>query len=366
LSTSRAPCYCSSTAGSSRQTIGSRAVALERNNFPTSVKPGGTSALIFCRVSHSTWRAGEAYRKQVQVKTNTKKDSQLTAATHDGSNHADDAYAGAMLQKEFADVRFIRTRNSEILKEAAIVFDVGGEYAPERNRFDHHQRGGAGERENGAPFASAGLVWQKYGCSIVSESAARNGVEPQLLARVVDQKLIERIDAHDCGVRTFDHSEILQNLNDDPEQRQHEEDWAFRQMVGVAAVTLRSTIEKESKAIRAEQIVRRCYQGGPILELSEALPWHEVVISEFSDVRLVIVPKSGQYTVNTVPTALGAFTHRLLLPMSWAGLRDGEIAEATNVKDAVFCHNGRFIAATRSLEGARALAAVALSVGEQG
>ncbi len=300
------------------------------------------------------------------MQINTAKNGQLTAATHDGTNHADDAYAAAMLRQEFGDLTFVRTRNPEILKEAGIVFDVGGEYDPQRNRYDHHQKGGAGVRENGAPFASAGLVWQRYGYSIVSESAARNGVEPGVLVGVVDQKLIERIDAHDCGELKFDHSEFLQNLNYDPERRQHDEDWAFRQMVGVAAVTLRSTIEKESEAIRAEQIVRRCYQGGPILELSEALPWHEVVISELPDVRFVIVPKSGQYTVNTVPTALGAFTHKLLLPQSWAGLSQTEIVQATNVEDALFCHNGRFIAATRTLEGARALAAIALTLGAQG
>jgi uncharacterized UPF0160 family protein len=36
------------------------------------------------------------------------------------------------------------------------------------------------------------------------------------------------------------------------------------------------------------------------------------------------------------------------------------------VPDATFCHNGRFIAAVKSYEGARAMAALALKAVEEG
>ncbi len=57
----------------------------------------------------------------------------------------------------------IRTRDLEVINKADIVIDVGGEYNADTGRFDHHQRGGAGERENGIPYSSFGLIWQKYG-----------------------------------------------------------------------------------------------------------------------------------------------------------------------------------------------------------
>lgn len=34
----------------------------------------------------------------------------------------------------------VRTRDPERLAECDVVVDVGGEYDPERHRYDHHQR----------------------------------------------------------------------------------------------------------------------------------------------------------------------------------------------------------------------------------
>jgi uncharacterized UPF0160 family protein len=52
------------------------------------------------------------------------------------------------------------------------------------------------------------------------------------------------------------------------------------------------------------------------------------------------------------------------LPAAWAGLRDDALASVTGVADATFCHNGRFIAAVKSYQGARALASLALQAVE--
>ena len=46
------------------------------------------------------------------------------------------------------------------------MIDLGGEYDPDAGRLDHHQRSGAGERGNGIPYSSVGLIWQKYGLEI--------------------------------------------------------------------------------------------------------------------------------------------------------------------------------------------------------
>ena len=56
-----------------------------------------------------------------------------------------------------------RTRDEERITKADYVFDVGGIYDPSINRFDHHQPGGAGKRENDIPYAAFGLVWKTYG-----------------------------------------------------------------------------------------------------------------------------------------------------------------------------------------------------------
>src|ERR1700675_3827265 len=74
--------------------------------------------------------------------------------THDGSFHADEVTACSLLLLfDRIDRNLIRrTRNPQILAECDYVCDVGGEYNPERRRFDHHQIDYQGT------FSSAGMV----------------------------------------------------------------------------------------------------------------------------------------------------------------------------------------------------------------
>src|SRR3989344_4986052 len=115
--------------------------------------------------------------------------------THDGSFHTDDIFAAATLsiylEKKGETFEIIRTRNEEIIKNGDYVFDVGGFYDEEKNRFDHHQVNGAGKRDNGIEYASFGLVWKKFGGELC------NG---ETEAELIDQKLVQPIDAGDNGV----------------------------------------------------------------------------------------------------------------------------------------------------------------------
>ncbi|MDQ6977568.1 MAG: MYG1 family protein, partial [Ghiorsea sp.] len=89
--------------------------------------------------------------------------SNTTIVTHNGNFHADDVFSIAVFKHIFPSFELIRTRDLTLIAKADIVVDVGGEYDPETGRFDHHQRGGAGERESGIPYSSFGLIWQQYG-----------------------------------------------------------------------------------------------------------------------------------------------------------------------------------------------------------
>ena len=91
-------------------------------------------------------------------------------ATHNGNFHADDVFAVAALKNIFPAAKLIRTRDLAVIANADIVVDVGGIFDTETNRFDHHQKGGAGARDNGIPFSSFGLIWQKYGLTICATS----------------------------------------------------------------------------------------------------------------------------------------------------------------------------------------------------
>uniref|UniRef100_A0A452U044 Uncharacterized protein n=1 Tax=Ursus maritimus TaxID=29073 RepID=A0A452U044_URSMA len=62
--------------------------------------------------------------------------------THSGTFHCDEALACALLRllPEYRDAEIVRTRDPEKLASCDIVVDVGGEYDPQRHRYDHHQR----------------------------------------------------------------------------------------------------------------------------------------------------------------------------------------------------------------------------------
>ena len=118
----------------------------------------------------------------------------LTVVTHNGNFHADDVFSIAVLKHVYPSFNLVRTRDKALMDSADIVIDVGGQYDPDAGRFDHHQRGGAGERENGIPYSSFGLVWQKYGLALCDNN--------QAVADRVDAGLVSTIDAIDCGQRT--------------------------------------------------------------------------------------------------------------------------------------------------------------------
>jgi uncharacterized UPF0160 family protein len=53
------------------------------------------------------------------------------------------------------------------------------------------------------------------------------------------------------------------------------------------------------------------------------------------------------------------------LPEDWGGKRDEELQAVTGVKDAIFCHTGRFIAVAKSFEGIMEMARIATNEPEE-
>jgi uncharacterized UPF0160 family protein len=111
--------------------------------------------------------------------------------THNGTFHADDLFATATLSiLNKGNIKIIRTRDPKIIAKGDYVYDVGGENDASKNHFDHHQRGGAGVRPNGIPYASFGLVWKAYGEQICGSKE---------IADRIENKIVQPIDATDEG-----------------------------------------------------------------------------------------------------------------------------------------------------------------------
>ncbi|MDO7597843.1 MAG: MYG1 family protein [Pseudomonadota bacterium] len=281
-------------------------------------------------------------------------------ATHNGNFHADDVFSIAALKNIFPSFKLIRTRDLELIGKADIVIDVGGEYDPEAGRFDHHQRGGAGGRENGIPYSSFGLIWQKYGLEICRGN--------QDIANAVDAGLVSTIDAIDCGhvegvSQGISLSQTISMFNPTWQEDSHF-DSCFDEAVEFASRVLTRFIASANGGISAKAIVAKAIDNAEdprVIVLEKYTPWKRTVHSLSEAALYVVYPsQTGQWRIQTVPVEPGSFEDRKSLPKQWAGLSDDALKEVTGIDDAMFCHNGLFIAGAESFESTMKMAAMAL------
>ena len=290
----------------------------------------------------------------------------MLVATHDGNFHADDAFAVATFGLVHPGHDLVRTRDAMVLAGADVRVDVGGRSDPVTGDHDHHQRGGAGERQNGIRYASFGLVWREHGAGLAGGAEA---------AQAIDERVVQGVDAHDTGqtiaeslvgdVRAMSVSGVIAALNPtwDEELEAGEQDARFAAAVDLATQVLRRELAGGAAFTRAQALVRAAIDRAEdprLIELDRKLPWHEAVVTGAPEALYVAYPKSDGWGLQAVPRALGRFENRKDLPAAWAGLTDGELQAVTQVPDAVFCHTGRFYAAAASRDGVRALARRAL------
>ena len=266
-----------------------------------------------------------------------------------------------MLKHVYPSFNLVRTRDKALMDSADIVIDVGGQYDPDAGRFDHHQRGGAGERENGIPYSSFGLVWQKYGLALCDNN--------QAVADRVDAGLVSTIDAIDCGhvegvQQGISLSQTISMYNPTWEESP-EFDKCFDEAVEFASRMLTRFIASASGSVNAKAIVAKAIESAEdprVIVLEKYTPWKKTVHILSSEALYMVYPShSGQWILQTVPVEPGSFEDRKSLPKAWAGLSDEDFQAKTGLDDAVFCHNGLFIAGTKSFESTMKLAEVALA-----
>lgn len=291
----------------------------------------------------------------------------MKVATHSGSFHADELFAIAALRVVHGELELVRTRDPDALARCDVRVDVGLRDDPSTGDYDHHQRGGAGERPNGIRFASFGLVWKDVG------PRACEGDER--VAALVDEVLVQPVDANDNGqtlaapvidgVKAMTVSDVLAAFNprwDEPDDDEAV-DARFHEALDVAEGILRREIAGARAAVSADQIVADAVASASdarVVVLEESVPWHRAIHAHAPEALLVVVPKSTGWGLQAVPAVLGRFENRLDLPADWAGLQSEELSALTGVEDARFCHSARFLAVAGTREGALALADLAL------
>lgn len=290
----------------------------------------------------------------------------IKVATHNKHFHPDDVFAVATLSLVIKNPFEIeRTRDPLTIKGADYVVDVGGEYDEEKNHFDHHQKGGAGVRENGIPYASFGLVWNKYGNAICGSEE---------VARMIERKIVEPTDAEDSGVAIikslfegiypYSYFDAISSLNPTWKEKDKDGDELFRKAVEWAKEILLREIEIANHFIEGRQFIEKAYneaEDKKLIILDREYSWKDL-LGKFKDPLFVVAPnfEEGTWRIIAVRDDSHSFVNRKNLPANWGGKQGEELAKDSGVADANFCHRDLFIAEARSKEGAIKMAKIAI------
>lgn len=291
----------------------------------------------------------------------------LKVVAHSGNFHADDIFAVAtlslLLEKEGKEYEVIRTRDEKIIETGDYVVDVGGVYNELKNRFDHHQEGRAGERENGIPYASFGLVWKKFGEELCGNRE---------VADKIDIVLVQYIDATDNGVSVVETKfkdvypydiGLFFNSYTPSWKEKVDIDKVFAHLVDIAREVLNREIIKRNNIIEARSIVQKIYADSEdkrLIVMDSYYPSYDA-LSRYPEPLLIVYPRDdGKWGLSSLKIDPNKFEYRMYFPESWGGKRDSEFEEISGVSGAVFCHTGRHLAVAKSKEAVLKLAEISL------
>lgn len=290
----------------------------------------------------------------------------VNVVTHDSRFHADDIFSIATLSLVYkGKIKVTRTRDEKLIQEADIVLDVGGVYDAEKKRFDHHQKEGAGIRENGIPYASFGLIWKHFGRELCSEKTWQ----------YIENKIVQPVDAGDNGISTFDikaeycvspylaPTMLYSFMPSWKETKTFEE--AFFEAVEIVKKILEREILRAEHSFESEEIILADYEKAEdkrIIVLDKKYSFSDEDIGRaLHDKEEVLYfikyrEEHDQWSVKAMRENPDDFATRKTFPKEWAGLSGEDLVKVSGVSDAVFCHRGVFLVVAKSLEGALSLA----------
>jgi len=286
-------------------------------------------------------------------------------AVHDGNFHADDVFASAILKLIYPNAKIIRTRNKYRLDNADVRIDVGGKYNSKTGDYDHHQESFKEKRDNGIPYASAGLIWKHFGRRLVKSDEGWQYIE---------DALIQPIDAHDNGMKIYE-TNVIEPFTighmistflpkwDEESNFYREFMYALRfaEKLMIRMIEYANSIETGNNKLRKAL----SKSDGEILIIESPIPPFARFLCEESSIKFVVYEdEGGKWRAKGVPIKFGSFELRTSFPKEWGGLMDDELQKVSGVKDAIFCHKSLFIASASSKKGILKMVKLALRKGK--
>ncbi|KAI8056785.1 metal-dependent protein hydrolase [Syncephalis plumigaleata] len=304
--------------------------------------------------------------------------------THDGTFHCDEALALFILRQtpEFKDAGI--TRDASILAQCDAVVDVGGEYIPEKCRFDHHQRDFAETFSNTTrtKLSSAGLVYKHFGKQVIALQLQleESDEKVELLYQKIYKDFIEALDGIDNGIQQYpanvepayvDRTHLASRARFFKAMEMAGEEFLDRvRYLGLAWLPARALVE------RAMEQRLEVDASGAILCLEHFCPWKEHLfelekeqgITDTTANRPLYVLYEDEkkcWRVQAIPTSPDSFASRLPLAEDWRGIRDEELSSKSGIPGCVFVHHSGFIGGNHTKEGAMAMARQSIEAAAQ-
>jgi len=312
--------------------------------------------------------------------------NKIKLVTHSGRFHADDVFATAVLtllfEKQGKEFEIVRSRKTEDIESGDIVYDNGREYDVDRKIFDHHQEGGAGERENGVPYAAFGLIWKHYGQELVAEFFKESHEKGEVskddqhkIWQLIDESVVRPIDASDAGyedfqsdkknLRTYVMDSAVKAFNPTNEEGYEKSMELFMDFVEIAKKIISRELFSTKSKVQALEKVREIYENTKdkrVIVLEEGGSWKEFLINKPEPLYVIFptVDADGWMVqgVNTHPTG---YQLRKPFPEEWCGKSGRDLEKEVGMEGLKFCHLKGFLCVVETKEQAVEFANIAVN-----
>ncbi len=301
--------------------------------------------------------------------------------THPNNFHLDDLFAVAtivlFMEKRSLPYEIIRTNDREELakyKKLAIknfaqpdqqdkifIIDVGNEYNPDYNFFDHHQKEGAILRENKVPYSSFGLVWKKYGEKLCGSKE---------VAKKIDFDIVLGVDANDNGLNLIKPNydfflyglPSLKNSFFPLSGESADFDPAFLKVLEIFKMILQNEINWAEKKINDEKKLANLYaqaEDKRVLWIEENLSVGKT-FNHFPELLFLVKKKKDGWIIHSVKENSWSKAVKQKMPVEWCGLRDEELEKECGIAGSVFCHKSGGFAVVKNKESAEKFISILL------
>ena len=286
----------------------------------------------------------------------------IPVVTHSEMPHPDDTIAITIIDMSACNdckIAVIRTRDPKIIAKGAIVVDVGG------GELDHHSEKFTLCRKNGIKYASAGLMWEKYGKVVVLNVAVkeRKIIDTEALNAIVseiDEEIMIPIDQNDNGEGGKHIFSFIDYFHPTALDENPDYDKVFEKAQKISADILYQIIKvKIDDVLVRNQINFEKIDSGIIKIPSLRFSWKESMIGyNFMNPKEKVYFIISEYTdgktwaAHAVPPSMEKeFDQLVSFPKEWGGKTDEALAAISGVKDAVMCHKNLFFARAKTKAG---------------